>query len=211
MSEPEILLEETSPHGGVYAIAEQNERCCYFYLNGEKDSSFELKSCWVRNLVPAPAELEVEKMREGEPPLLPRQYCLHPEGAPAFREGELGLIWAEEGDAAALTQGGEIIAVIPSWSGMTDFSGFARDCIRDRELARPRSPSRRPGARSTGGAGARSRVRYTRTALSSRDASSRRMPPGAWRYRCRRSHVHEQPVSGVARREIDVGATHRGE
>jgi hypothetical protein len=40
---------------------------------------------------------------------------------------DLEIIWLEEGDGAALPEKGEIIAVIPCWSGMGGFFGYARD------------------------------------------------------------------------------------
>jgi hypothetical protein len=135
MSEPEIIVEEVSPNGYLCAVVEQTEGCCYFYLHAEeKDSGFGMKSCWVRNFRRAPEQLDVAAMREGESPLLPRAHCRHPEGAPRFAPGELEVIWAEEGDAAALSQRGEILAVIPSWGGMSGFYGYARDCIGESEL-----------------------------------------------------------------------------
>lgn len=134
MSEPEILLDEVSPNGRISGMVEQTERCCYFYLHGDQASSFGVRSCWVRNFKPAPDELEVDAMRTGEPPMLPRTHCQHPNGAPRFKMGELAIIWAEEGDAAALTNHGEIIAEIPSWSGTNGFHGFARDCLGNSSL-----------------------------------------------------------------------------
>ena len=134
MSEPEILIEEVSPNGNVQAVVEQTELCCYFYLYGQKSSGFGVRSCWVRNLRAAPEQLDVASMRNGESPMLPRSHCRHREGAARFQKDELNIIWAEEGDAAALTQNGQIIAVIPSWSGTKGFHGYASDCIGDSPL-----------------------------------------------------------------------------
>lgn len=134
MNAPEILVEEVSPNGNVFAIVEQNEHCCHFYLNGHESTSFGIKSCWVRNFQSAPAQLAVDAMRTGEPPMLTRAFCLHPEGVSRFRKGELKIIWAEEGDAAALAHNGEIIAVIPSWSGTKGFYGYAKDCLGESPL-----------------------------------------------------------------------------
>lgn len=134
MLNPELLLQEISPNGNLMAFVEQTEHCCHFYLQGEKDSSFGLKSCWVRNFTAAPEQLDVNAMRNGVAPMLPQSFCLHPDGAPRFNSQDLALIWAEEGDAAALTHGGEIIAIIPSWSGMNGFHGYARDCSGESPL-----------------------------------------------------------------------------
>jgi hypothetical protein len=125
----EILVEERSPNGNVSALVEQNADTCYFYLQGDPASSFGMKSCWVRNLRPAPDRLDTSAAREGVPPMLPRKNCRHPEGAAPLSSSGSKIVWAEEGDAAALKENGEIIAVIPSWSGRDGFHGYARDCI----------------------------------------------------------------------------------
>lgn len=134
MSQPEILIEEVSPNGNVFAIVEQTESCCYFYLHGHESTSFGVKSCWVRNFNAAPEQLDVSSMRSGESPMLPRSHCRHPNGASKFGKSELNVIWAEEGDAAALTHNEELVAVIPSWSGTKGFHGYARDCISESPL-----------------------------------------------------------------------------
>lgn len=132
--QPECLFEDTSPNGNVFAVVEQNADACYFYLHGDKTTNFGLKSCWVRNVRPAPESLEVKAMRAGVPPMLPRNFCRHPSGAAPLKSSGLSLVWAEEGDAAALRENGEVIAVIPSWSGSDGFHGYARDCIGESPL-----------------------------------------------------------------------------
>jgi hypothetical protein len=53
---------------------------------------------------------------------------------PPPQESDLSVIWSLEGDAAALCEKGEIIAIVPSWSGTHGFHGFARDCIGTSDL-----------------------------------------------------------------------------
>jgi hypothetical protein len=130
----ECLLEEFSPNGNIYAVVEQDENTCYFYLHGGKSGNFGLKSCWVRNLGPAPRTLDTSAMRKGIPPMLPRAFCKHSRGGARLDPATLSVVWAEEGDAAALFESGQIIAVIPSWSGQNGFHGYARDCIGESPL-----------------------------------------------------------------------------
>jgi hypothetical protein len=134
MSQAKTLLEEVSPHGNVQAVVEQDDRVVHFYLWGGRDSSFGTRSCWVRNLKPAPTKLEVTKMRDGAAPMLPRAQCRHPEGAPPLECKELSVVWFEEGDGAALLAGSSILAIIPGWSGSNGFHGYARDCIGEASL-----------------------------------------------------------------------------
>ncbi|ANQ49887.1 suppressor of fused domain protein [Flammeovirga sp. MY04] len=132
---PEILLEEESPTCPITAIVEQDHRVVYFYLYASQNSNFGMKSCWVRNLVEAPDESEIETMLNGKAPLLPKQFCKFPNGQKPLDAYDLEIIWTEEGDAAALKYQGEIVAIIPSWSGEGDFHGYARDVIGQSNLA----------------------------------------------------------------------------
>ncbi|MCI0361030.1 MAG: suppressor of fused domain protein [Planctomycetaceae bacterium] len=127
-----ILLEETSPLGNIVAVVEDDDRVVYFYLhfpNTAEDDPQRMKVCWVRNRLPAPKKLNQASMERGEPPLMPAAHCVDSgAGKPLDRES-LRIVWFEECDAAALLERDEALAIIPSWSGMGDLSGYARDCI----------------------------------------------------------------------------------
>jgi hypothetical protein len=131
---PKCLLEDYSPIGNVVAVVEQDTHTCYFYLYGDKAIEFGVKSCWVRNLAAAPAILDAAGMRAGVPPMLPRNFCKHPDDSAPLQSAALSVVWSEEGDAAALRENDEIIAIIPSWSGEDGFHGYARDCVGQSSL-----------------------------------------------------------------------------
>jgi hypothetical protein len=135
MSEPIVLLEDPSPNGNGLAIVEQDDRVACFYFMTEIDSVKRIRTCWVRNLQPAPEVLDALGMREGLPPMLPRAHCKDPDGSPPLDPQNLRIVWSEEGDAAALYERNELLAVIPSWSGSSGFDGFARDCLGDGPIA----------------------------------------------------------------------------
>lgn len=135
MPEPEILIEDSSPNGNGVAVVEQDDRVACFYLMAEINGERRVRTCWVRNLKPAPEQFDVQSMREGLPPMMTQDRCKHPGGASPLDSGRLKIVWAEEGDAAALYEAGELLAVIPSWGGTQKFDGFARDCIGDGLLA----------------------------------------------------------------------------
>lgn len=126
---PRILLEESSPNCPIIATVEQDNRTAYFYLWGQEGSSFGVKSCWIRNLKPAPKSLEYQIIEKGFPPMLPVANCAHPQGKEPLVEEHLKIVWLEEGDSAALLENGELIAIIPSWGGQGGFHGYARDCM----------------------------------------------------------------------------------
>jgi hypothetical protein len=134
-----IITESLSPNGNVEAFVEQDDRCAYFYLRevGDLQVGFGVRSCWVRNLAPAPALLAVDEMRGGSAPMMPAGTCAHPGGARRLIGYQLRIVWLEEGDAAALLEGDSVLAIIPCWSGQGGFSGFARDCTGQSALAWP--------------------------------------------------------------------------
>ena len=137
MAGPIRLLESTSPNGNVHAIVEEAHAAIHFYLFAPRITAFGVKSCWVRNLAPAPDELDFDLMKAGHAPMLPRRFCAHPAGAPRPNLGDLEIVWFEEGDAAALLERDEVLAIIPAWSGTDGFHGLARDCVAESPLAWP--------------------------------------------------------------------------
>jgi hypothetical protein len=137
MDAAELLIQDLSPNGNIEACVEQDPRVVYFYLQGAAETEFGVRSCWVRNLQPAPATLDVDGMRTGAAPMLPAGYCAHPAGAAGFSGEDLRVVWFEEGDAAALLSGREVLAIIPSWSGSGGFHGYARDCTGESPLCWP--------------------------------------------------------------------------
>lgn len=135
---PTVLLETDSPHGNAQAIVEADAQAVQFYLYfPECEGPHKVKSCWVRNLGPAPAELDVASMRSGAAPMLPAAHCKHPRGDRLPAVDSLSIVWFEEGNGAALLEGEEVLAVIPPWSGMEGFHGYARDCSGETPLCWP--------------------------------------------------------------------------
>ena len=137
MSENDVLLEEVSPHGNFQALVEATSSVVYFYLWPPELRDEPPRACWVRNLREAPVDLDVAAMERGEAPMLPRAHCVHPQGSSLPDREKLRVVWFEEGDAAALLEGDEILAVIPSWSGAGGFHGYARDCHSESTLCWP--------------------------------------------------------------------------
>lgn len=135
--EPEVLLESQSPVCDIQAFAEDNGSSVYFYLwwNPGTDQA-QMKSCWVCNRVPAPEGMDKAAMDRGEAPRMPRSGCGHdPAGMELDRE-RLSILWLEEGDAAALLEGDEILALIPGWAWREEnFSGYARYAVGRTSLA----------------------------------------------------------------------------
>lgn len=131
----EILVEEVSPFGNLQAVVEVTEGVIYMYLWSDEQTDFSTKTVWVRNLSPAPAELDVNAMKEGLPPLNPASSCRHPQGLDAPNAEDLSVVWLPEGNGVALFESHEILAIIPPWGGQKGFDGYARDQIGEGPLA----------------------------------------------------------------------------
>ena len=144
MAETRTLLEEPSPSVAVAATVEEDDRCTHLYLQGAPDSGFAARSCWVRNHGEAPEKLEVERMKQGEAPMLPAGNCLWPNGSPHLDPGKLSLVWFEEGTGAALFEADELLCLIPPTRDAS-VPGQARDCKTPSSLALPLGrPSENP-------------------------------------------------------------------
>ena len=144
------LLFETSPFGNLDAIVEHDSRAVFFYLNHHEGNRelFPTKACWVRNLTPGPLVINKQEMQTGVPPQLPRTHCKQPIGLPVPEPESLHVVWFEEGNGAALCEQVEApdnpnvrelkpLAVIPPWSGMEGFHGYATECASQSPICWP--------------------------------------------------------------------------
>jgi hypothetical protein len=131
----DVLFEDSGPNGNIQAVVEADEDVCFFYLFGAEGSDFGMKSVWVRNHLEAPDTLDVARMRSGAPPSNPKEHCRHPKGLPPLSADQLRVVWLPEGNGAALYENDELLAIIPPWSGMNGFHGYARDNIGEGPLA----------------------------------------------------------------------------
>ena len=129
------LLFETSPYGNMDAIVQHDDQSVYFYLHG--DESFGTRACWVRNLAEAPYVLDKDVMQHGLPPMMPRTHSKSPDAGEVPKPESLRIVWFEEGNAAALFEHQELIAVIPPWSGTDGFHGYSAQCVMESPLAWP--------------------------------------------------------------------------
>lgn len=144
--EPDAILFETSPFKNIDAIVQHDGRVIYFYLNGhtiDGKNTFGTRAVWVRNLVEAPYVLDEDEARAGIAPMLPKPCCKHSKPEPMLDPDQLEIVWFEEGNGAALRlkkvdgAEAETLAVLPPWSGLEGFHGYATGCITESPLCWP--------------------------------------------------------------------------
>jgi hypothetical protein len=134
-NQPEILLHAVSPFGNLEAIVEADGRTIYLYLDG--GPQFGTRAVWVRNLVQGPLTFNQEDLQRGQAPVLPRIHTMRPGPGPLPDPEKLGVVWFAEGNGVALYEGEELLAVIPPWSGLSGFHGYAAECIAENEVCWP--------------------------------------------------------------------------
>jgi hypothetical protein len=129
------ILEQVGPNGNVQAVVEADDAVAYFYLFGSKESGLGMRSVWVRNHGAAPEVLDVGRLKAGLPPRNVRAHCRHPRGLGPLDREALRVVWLPEGNGAALDEGDALFALLPPWSGLKGFHGYARDAIGDGPVA----------------------------------------------------------------------------
>src|SRR5512138_1336646 len=91
------LAVSLSPNGNLEAVLEQDDRCAYLYLREVDEEAFRLglgvRSCWVRNLEPAPPMMRIAELRDGVPAMMPAPTCAHPKGAPRLEADAVRFVW----------------------------------------------------------------------------------------------------------------------
>jgi Suppressor of fused protein (SUFU) len=86
-------------------------------------------------LCEAPADLDRTRMMAGSPPANPRTYCRTPQPQPLPSAESLRFVWLPEGNGVALYEADDLLAIIPPWSGVKGFDGYARDAVGTGPLA----------------------------------------------------------------------------
>ena len=142
------IIFETSPYGNVDAIVEHDSRAVYFYLNEsptsrERSGRFGMRACWVRNLGKGPHVINADEMAAGIATMLPRHDCIQPDLHRLPTAETLKVVWLEEGTGAALVeispedQSEDTVAIIPPWSGIDGFHGYAANCANPTDVCWP--------------------------------------------------------------------------
>jgi hypothetical protein len=122
-----VLLSQHSPYGSRRLVVECDGVTTAAYLH---DADTVVGAAWIANHQPAPASTDLSRLTAGRAPLMPAAHTKHPAGTPPLDPATLRAVWFEEGDGVAITQSGQLLAVIPGWSNMArGMPGYSRDVI----------------------------------------------------------------------------------
>ena len=140
MTQPWQIAESTNQQQTLVALVEQDERTAYFYIWPTEAfrHQFAVRGCWLRNLLPAPAQEDVAAMQQGIPPLLSAAFCRTLEAEPLLNPDGLQIVWEPSDDGAALWYQGQLLAVIPGWSlYQQEQVSYSAGCIKKNRLTAP--------------------------------------------------------------------------
>lgn len=116
-----ILIQKQHPDGTHQAIVEDDEQTVVLYLHGPTG----LRGCWVRNRAKAPRVFDPRPAKRGSAPMQPAAHCVNAGPQPPLDPSTLSIVWLQEGDGAALLDGDEVLAVLPSWAGTKECPGYS--------------------------------------------------------------------------------------
>lgn len=135
MGVPDLLMRSTSPYGSRRAVLLRGEGDTYLYLEDTTgDTAVTASAVWVANQAPAPTDENDPTAYPGSgPPRMAASGTRHPEGCPPLRDVE--VVWFEEGDGVAITDGEGLLAVVPGWGGRDEFYGYSRYAVGNTPLA----------------------------------------------------------------------------
>jgi suppressor of fused protein SUFU len=135
-SAAKVVLSETSPYRSRTLVIESDRVASAAYLKDAQDTV--IGAAWIANHRKGPQDLDQSRIEAGRPPALPAAVTKHPGGRPALDAAALEVVWFEEGDGAAVLEGGEPICVIPVWSDLSrGIPGYSRDVISQSPYAYP--------------------------------------------------------------------------
>jgi hypothetical protein len=130
----DVVLTDTSPYGSRAVTVEYDGVSSVAYLRDAEGGIH--GAVWLANHGQAPSSVDMNRIESGQAPVMPVANTRVPEGSPPFAPGELGVLWFEEGDGAALYRNGDLLAVIPGWSDLArGMPGYARDAVGESPFA----------------------------------------------------------------------------
>ncbi|MEM7179319.1 MAG: suppressor of fused domain protein [Spirochaetota bacterium] len=132
-----IVYQETNPYSSMTAYLEDDGRTVYLYLQSQHNPEDSMKSVWVKNRIEAPKERLAEDLQSGLAPLLCADEITASMDTSAILAEELYFIWLEEGNGLALFVREELYALLPPWSGVKGFHGYAKYAKKETITAKP--------------------------------------------------------------------------
>jgi hypothetical protein len=124
---PTILLDSECPYASRRIVVECEGTTTAAYLH---DKTGPIAATWIANHQRAPQATNLAMLSSGQAPEMPADHTKHPDGTPPIEPRTLRALWFEEGDGVAVLERGDLLAVLPGWSNMSNgMPGYSRDII----------------------------------------------------------------------------------
>lgn len=133
----QIIYQETNPYSSMTAFLEDDGRTIYLYLQSQTNPEYPMKSVWVKNRITAPESRSAEDLQSGLAPLLCSGEITAAMDTTEINSNDVSFIWFEEGNGLALFVQEQLYAVIPPWSGIDRFHGYAKFAAQQAITAHP--------------------------------------------------------------------------
>ena len=127
VNKPLVVCESESPVCNMQAFVEKSDSTYYFYLFEPVKKIMNV--CWICNRKTAPQTFDPNSMKNGNAPMMTADSICHDINGIDLDDEKLSIVWFEQGNAAALLCGSELICVIPEWSGYKDFHGYSKYAV----------------------------------------------------------------------------------
>jgi|GEM_PF-3336915 len=134
-----ILLELENWHECRTAVLEYSNDTVYLY-SYPHDENLDMKSLWVANTKKrlfSKGSIKSD-MDDGNPPYMPKEYCNGNAYIKDFKVKEnWDLQWGLDQNSIAVLYKGNIVAIMPEWSGVNGFWGYSIGTLKETPIAWP--------------------------------------------------------------------------
>lgn len=122
----EIFISDVHPLSKRWAILDDNGNSAWLYLSVPGEQQPE-KDAFAYSPVEPVAELNVEAIRRGIPPILPRDLASDTAVIRAMDSAQINFLWAADGESVAVAWQGHLLAMIVSGCEHGYSAALARD------------------------------------------------------------------------------------
>lgn len=140
-----MLVEIPNAFGNRIAILDANNDCIYLYnVPAEKEEGVDdTRVVWIANTLRRESgRMDMaEEMRAGLQPYMPAELCTEHGFILDFEDqDEWEIVWGLEQCSVSVLFRGELVAIMPEWSGQDGFSGYSKGTNSESPIAWPLNP-----------------------------------------------------------------------
>ena len=128
----EIFISDVHPLSNRWAILDDNGNSAWLYLSAPGVQQPE-KDAFAYSPVEPVAELNIDAIRQGIPPILTRELASSDAVIRSMDTAQVNFVWAADGESVAIAYQGRLLAMIVSGSER----GYSAALAKDGEFGQP--------------------------------------------------------------------------